>query len=313
MYRDISPRGWALVLGAAGPLRAAGLPWSSTPSTSTSASRCSLVAAAFLCGARSRPRRCRRSANGGWGLTVARLGGPEFAARWTAALTAPFVEETLKGCGVVMIYLIARDEIDDVMDGFVYGAVCGLGFAIVEDVFYFMSVFGGSRPGCSRGSSCAWWRAGCTPTSSTPGWWGWRWGSWCRAARPNPLGRRLLRSPPGSAPWRCSATSCGTPRARPVPGRALDRGRLADGAGRHRGEGAPAPRVRGDRGRARPPSRTALAPRRPRGEVGLDGISAEELAGARLAQAPPRRPAGDAASRGVARRPRCSTDSSGSR
>jgi hypothetical protein len=32
---------------------------------------------------------------------------------------------------------------DDVLDGFVYRTVCGLGFAIVEDVFYFMSVFGG--------------------------------------------------------------------------------------------------------------------------------------------------------------------------
>ena len=84
-------------------------------------------------------------ANDGWGLVVARVGGPEFAARWSAALTAPIVEETLKGLGVVMIYLIARDEVDDVMDGFVYGAVCGLGFAVVEDVFYFIAVFGG-RP-----------------------------------------------------------------------------------------------------------------------------------------------------------------------
>lgn len=90
-------------------------------------------------------------ANGGWGLVVARVAGPEFAARWTAALTAPLVEETLKGVGVVLIYLIARDEVDDVMDGFVYGAVCGLGFAVVEDVFYFMNVFGGQPAGVLRG------------------------------------------------------------------------------------------------------------------------------------------------------------------
>ena len=90
-------------------------------------------------------------ANDGWGLVVARLGGPEFAARWTAALTAPLVEETLKGMGVVLIYLIAPDEIDDMMDGFVYGAVCGLGFAVVEDVFYFMGVFGGSPGGVLKG------------------------------------------------------------------------------------------------------------------------------------------------------------------
>jgi RsiW-degrading membrane proteinase PrsW (M82 family) len=82
--------------------------------------------------------------NQGWGLVVARVGTPEFAARWTAALTAPFVEETLKAIGLVLLVLIARDEWDDVMDGFVYGAVCGLGFAVVEDVFYFIGVFGGS-------------------------------------------------------------------------------------------------------------------------------------------------------------------------
>ncbi|MGZ4147308.1 MAG: PrsW family intramembrane metalloprotease [Actinomycetota bacterium] len=90
-------------------------------------------------------------ANDGWGLVVARVGGPAFAARWTAALTAPFVEEMLKGLGVVLIYLIAPGEVDDMMDGFVYGAVCGLGFAVVEDVFYFMGVFGGRPSGVLKG------------------------------------------------------------------------------------------------------------------------------------------------------------------
>jgi RsiW-degrading membrane proteinase PrsW (M82 family) len=89
--------------------------------------------------------------NAGWGIVVARLGGPEFASRWTAALTAPFVEEILKGIGVVLIVLIARDEVDDVMDGFVYGALCGLGFAVVEDVFYFIAVFGGDVGGVLQG------------------------------------------------------------------------------------------------------------------------------------------------------------------
>ena len=82
--------------------------------------------------------------NLGWGLVVLLAGGGEFAARWAAALTAPFVEEILKGAGVVMIYLIARRELDDTMDGFVYGAMVGLGFAVVEDVFYFIARFGGS-------------------------------------------------------------------------------------------------------------------------------------------------------------------------
>lgn len=90
-------------------------------------------------------------ANQGWGLVVARIGGPDFASRWTAALTAPWVEEILKVLGVVLIALIAREEIDDVMDGFVYGALCGLGFAVVEDVFYFMAVFGGEPAGVLTG------------------------------------------------------------------------------------------------------------------------------------------------------------------
>ena len=89
--------------------------------------------------------------NAGWGIVVARLGGPEFASRWTAALTAPFVEEILKGVGIVLIVLIARGEVDDVMDGFVYGALCGLGFAVVEDVFYFIAVFGGDVGGVLQG------------------------------------------------------------------------------------------------------------------------------------------------------------------
>jgi RsiW-degrading membrane proteinase PrsW (M82 family) len=109
-----------------------------------------LLVAAFIWGAVAATT-LSAIGNAGWGLTVARIGGPEFAARWTAALTAPFVEEILKGCGVVLIYLIARDEVDDVMDGFVYGAICGLGFAIVEDVFYFITVFGGTPAGVLHG------------------------------------------------------------------------------------------------------------------------------------------------------------------
>ena len=51
----------------------------------------------------------------------------------------------------MLIVLIARDEVDDVMDGFVYGALCGLGFAVVEDVFYFLAVFGGDVGGVFQG------------------------------------------------------------------------------------------------------------------------------------------------------------------
>jgi hypothetical protein len=53
------------------------------------------------------------------------------------------VEELLKFLGVVVIYLIARAEFDDVLDGFVYGAMVGLGFTVAEDMYYFFAHFVG--------------------------------------------------------------------------------------------------------------------------------------------------------------------------
>jgi len=87
----------------------------------------------------------------GWDQAVAQFGGREFAIRWGPAIVAPIVEEALKGAGVVLVYLIAREEVDDAMDGFVYGALCGLGFAVVEDVLYFLAVFGGTPSGVLQG------------------------------------------------------------------------------------------------------------------------------------------------------------------
>ena len=234
----------------------------------------SLVAAAFVWGAFAATT-LSALGNGGWGLTVARIGGPEFAARWTAALTAPFVEETLKGCGVVLLYLIARDEIDDVMDGFVYGAVCGLGFAIVEDVFYFMSVFGVSLRACSRGSSFGSSRAVCIPMSCTRGSSGWRWGWWSHVgarnhAPPTPDRRRALRARRVRAfPVELPLSICSRPN--------LGRGRLAARAGRDRRQGAAAADVRRARGHPGAAARTTMARRSAQGEIGLDGVSSAEL------------------------------------
>lgn len=106
----------------------------------------SLVIAAFLWGAVAATS-LSALGNTGWALVILNVFGPEFTNKWVAALTAPWVEELMKGVGVVLIYLIARREIDDVLDGFVYGALVGLGFTVVEDVFYFIGVFGGETSG----------------------------------------------------------------------------------------------------------------------------------------------------------------------
>lgn len=75
---------------------------------------------------------------------------PTFTAEWSAALTAPFVEEGFKGIGVILLVSLARAEMDDVLDGFIWGAMVGLGFLLVENVIYFMRAFvetGGSYAG----------------------------------------------------------------------------------------------------------------------------------------------------------------------
>jgi RsiW-degrading membrane proteinase PrsW (M82 family) len=69
---------------------------------------------------------------------VAKLGSPRLAADWGATLAAPTVEEIAKTLGVVAIALIARSQINSVLDGVVYGAMVGLGFQIVEDIVYAM-------------------------------------------------------------------------------------------------------------------------------------------------------------------------------
>ena len=149
LFRELSPGGWALswalLLVYAMPLVIAIYLldlYEREPA--------SLVAGALIWGAVAATV-LSALANEGWGLVIARIGGPEFASRWTAALTAPLVEEVMKASGIVLIYLIARDEMDDVMDGFVYGALCGLGFAVVEDVFYFIAIFGGTTDGVLAG------------------------------------------------------------------------------------------------------------------------------------------------------------------
>jgi RsiW-degrading membrane proteinase PrsW (M82 family) len=50
---------------------------------------------------------------------------------------APLTEELAKGLGLVLILLVAQREVDNVLDGIVYGAMAGLGFAFTENLFYF--------------------------------------------------------------------------------------------------------------------------------------------------------------------------------
>lgn len=51
-------------------------------------------------------------------------------------LAAPVVEEVSKGVALLAILLFYRHELDNVLDGIVYGALIGLGFAMTENILY---------------------------------------------------------------------------------------------------------------------------------------------------------------------------------
>jgi RsiW-degrading membrane proteinase PrsW (M82 family) len=60
----------------------------------------------------------------------------------TASFVAPFVEESSKGCGVLVLWAISAlwvKELDGALDGAIYGGVIGLGFTLTEDVLYISS------------------------------------------------------------------------------------------------------------------------------------------------------------------------------
>src|SRR3954471_5319314 len=63
-------------------------------------------------------------------------------ARWTdpletgAVYLAPITEETLKGLGILLIYVFRRREFDGIIDGIVYAGLIGAGFAFSENVLY---------------------------------------------------------------------------------------------------------------------------------------------------------------------------------
>lgn len=65
-----------------------------------------------------------------------------FAFDWSAALTAPFVEEISKASGLVLLILLAPRLIRTPFDGLILGAFLGLGFQVVEDLGYALSTAG---------------------------------------------------------------------------------------------------------------------------------------------------------------------------
>jgi hypothetical protein len=54
---------------------------------------------------------------------------------------APVVEEVSKGLMILGFFVFAHREFDDLLDGIIYGAIIGAGFAMSENFLYFISKF----------------------------------------------------------------------------------------------------------------------------------------------------------------------------
>ena len=63
----------------------------------------------------------------------------------------PAVEEIAKASALLVVLAVWRGEIDDPLDGIVYGALAGLGFAATENVgYYVLAALQGGVPGLGR-------------------------------------------------------------------------------------------------------------------------------------------------------------------
>ena len=102
--------------------------WERTPA--------SLALVAFIGGGLAAPFAIAITGNGAVMSIYSKVFGQAWATDWQAGLTAPFVEETSKGAVFLLMMGLAPVVIRTVSDGLIVGAYVGLGFQILEDIFY---------------------------------------------------------------------------------------------------------------------------------------------------------------------------------
>ncbi|MDQ6715692.1 MAG: PrsW family intramembrane metalloprotease [Actinomycetota bacterium] len=67
---------------------------------------------------------------------VLSLAGSTQADLLGAVVSAPLVEEALKGLGILLVIVLRRKQFDGVIDGIVYAGMIGAGFAFTENILY---------------------------------------------------------------------------------------------------------------------------------------------------------------------------------
>lgn len=74
-------------------------------------------------------------------VLVAAIGDRDAATALTIVIGAPLIEETTKGAALLILLWFFRKEFDNVLDGIIYGALIGLGFAMTENIVYLGSEY----------------------------------------------------------------------------------------------------------------------------------------------------------------------------
>lgn len=82
-----------------------------------------------------------------FGTVAAQVIDPNAADQLMASLSAPVIEESLKGLAVAVLFFWLKDEFDDVMDGIIYAGMAALGFAMIENISYYSRAFNGGGVG----------------------------------------------------------------------------------------------------------------------------------------------------------------------
>ncbi|WP_067651325.1 PrsW family intramembrane metalloprotease [Nocardia harenae] len=95
-----------------------------------------LVVTGFVWGATAATFTIALPGNTALGSLYTKLFGQVWAQDWHAGLSAPLVEETAKGVGIIVLLALAPRLVRTVTDGLLLGAFIGLGFQTSEDFLY---------------------------------------------------------------------------------------------------------------------------------------------------------------------------------